>query len=194
VELVERIETLERRRCRDPEGERVGDELAQRHRQRGQRAEAGIDEQLRLQRRTEPRLVVEQGVHVLQTRVAHVSERDPGHRSQAAAGEIVGQRGGNVGDSRAFARGELVDDADPAVAPEVGAVPGLDLLARRRRAVRPARGDGAAVVHVERHQAGVERHPGEQVRRAAHTRHERLRAADSRHRARRSDCDQHLVR
>ena len=59
-------------------------QLGQRHRQGGERAEAGVDEQLRLQRRAEPGVVVEQAVHVADRRVAHLAVRDAGHRAQAA--------------------------------------------------------------------------------------------------------------
>ena len=117
AQLGERIQARERGGAGDAELVRIGEQLGERDGQRRQRADAAVGKQLRLQRRTEPRIVVEQAVHVLEHGFAHVAVREPGEPAQSAALEIVRQRRRDVGDHRSPTPSQLVDVADA----EVGA-------------------------------------------------------------------------
>ena len=167
------------------------DDLAQGAGQRRERADPDIGEQLSLHRRAEPRIVVEQAVHVLQVRAADVGVREPGEPTQTAGAEIVGERCRDV--DRRGALDQFGDDPNAAIVRQRRGVPGLHVAAVDGGAVRRPHLERSVGGGGEVDQPGVEGRQQAQIGMAEEVSDRGGGRTDGGHRASGSDGDENTV-
>jgi hypothetical protein len=185
--------------CRgDTEVERVRHQLGKRTRQAGECTQRPIGEELRLQRRAEQRVVLEEAVHVFQLRAADVFVAKAGQAAQADGFQIVRQRRGDVGDHARCQLAHAGYVANAAVGAKGIAMQALEFVKRHWLAGLLARGPAHAIhgtrgLRVEVDQAGVERGKGEEFIRTGHEGLVGFRRAHCRKGAGGADGDKNLV-
>ena len=184
--LFERIETAKRggRGHAKPAG--IADQFRQRSRQSRQCAHARIDKQLRLQGRSQARIVVEEPEHVLERRITDVTKRQSRQASKTTLLEIVRQARGNIGHELGRGREVIANGAYAQIRSQPRADGGFNLTQRGRLtctlAGQPSHlsSRGIALIR-ELNEPGIKSSEPNELRRLRNAGEKRLRAAHCRH-------------